>query len=124
MVARAGGGQAYFPAFFQPCRRAVPCIAARRLDTRHTATHMHGYPSPRLHATSTIAMPVITLPDGSQRSYPQPLTVEQVATDIGPGLAKAALAGKVDGQLVDTSYLIETDAQLAIITARDPDGLE
>ncbi len=69
-------------------------------------------------------MPVITLPDGSQRTYAQPVTVAQVAADIGPGLAKAALAGKVDGKLVDTSSVIESDASLAIVTAKDPEGLE
>jgi threonyl-tRNA synthetase len=69
-------------------------------------------------------MPVITLPDGSQRSYPGSVTVAQVAADIGRGLAKAALAGRVDGKLVDTSFLIESDATLAIVTARDPEGLE
>src|SRR5512139_1987845 len=69
-------------------------------------------------------MPVITLPDGSQRTYAGPVTVAQVAADIGPGLAKAALAGKVDGQLVDTSYAIERDASLAIVTGKDPEGLE
>ena len=69
-------------------------------------------------------MPVITLPDGSQHNYAAPVTVAQVATDIGPGLAKAALAGKVDGRLVDTSYLIERDASLAIVTSKDPEGLE
>jgi threonyl-tRNA synthetase len=69
-------------------------------------------------------MPVITLPDGSQRSYSEPVSVEKVAADIGPGLAKAALAGKVDGKLVDTSYLIDRDAKLAIVTDRDPEGLE
>jgi threonyl-tRNA synthetase len=69
-------------------------------------------------------MPVLTLPDGSQRSYADPVTVAQVAADIGPGLAKAALAGKVDGRLVDTSCPIESDAALAIVTARDPEGLE
>jgi threonyl-tRNA synthetase len=69
-------------------------------------------------------MPAITLPDGSVRRYAAPVTVAQVAADIGPGLAKAALAGKVDGQLVDTSCLIESDASLAIVTARDPEGLE
>ncbi|MDY0067941.1 MAG: threonine--tRNA ligase [Steroidobacteraceae bacterium] len=69
-------------------------------------------------------MPVITLPDGSQRSYSEPVTVEKVAADIGPGLARAALAGKVDGKLVDTSYLIDKDASLAIITDRDAEGLE
>jgi threonyl-tRNA synthetase len=69
-------------------------------------------------------MPVITLPDGSQRTYADPVTVAQVAADIGPGLAKAALAGRVDGRLVDTSFLIESDATLAIVTGRDADGLE
>ncbi len=69
-------------------------------------------------------MPVITLPDGSQRTYAEPVTVAQVAADIGPGLAKAALAGKVDDGLVDTSFLIESDAALAIVTGRDAEGLE
>jgi threonyl-tRNA synthetase len=69
-------------------------------------------------------MPAITLPDGSQRSFEQAVSVAAVAASIGPGLAKAALAGKVDGQLVDTSFLIESDASLAIVTARDPEGLE
>jgi threonyl-tRNA synthetase len=69
-------------------------------------------------------MPVITLPDGSQRSYAEPVSVEKVAADIGAGLAKAALAGKVDGRLVDTSYVIDKDAQLAIITGRDAEGVD
>ena len=69
-------------------------------------------------------MPIITLPDGSTRSFDQALTIHEVATDIGPGLAKAALAGKVNGELRDTSWLIETDVNLAIITARDEEGLE
>jgi threonyl-tRNA synthetase len=69
-------------------------------------------------------MPVITLPDGSQRTFAGPVTVAQVAADIGPGLAKAALAGKVDGKLVDTSFAIEQDAALAIVTGKDPEGLE
>jgi threonyl-tRNA synthetase len=69
-------------------------------------------------------MPVLTLPDGSQRSYADPVTVAQVAADIGPGLARAALAGKVDGRLVDTSYPIGSDAAVAVVTARDPEGLE
>ncbi|HET7570451.1 MAG TPA: TGS domain-containing protein, partial [Gammaproteobacteria bacterium] len=66
----------------------------------------------------------ITLPDNSQRKYDHPVTVAEVAADIGPGLAKAALAGKVDGKLVDTSYQIENDAQLAIVTGRDAEGLD
>jgi len=69
-------------------------------------------------------MPAVTLPDGSQRQYPEPITVAQVAEDIGTGLARAAIGGKVDEQLVDTAYLIEQDAELAIITAKDDDGLE
>ncbi|MCG8426412.1 MAG: threonine--tRNA ligase, partial [Chromatiales bacterium] len=69
-------------------------------------------------------MPVITLPDGSERSFDNPVSVADVAASIGPGLAKAALAGKVDGQLVDTSYTMAEDADLAIITARDDDALE
>ncbi|MCR9103812.1 MAG: threonine--tRNA ligase [Gammaproteobacteria bacterium] len=69
-------------------------------------------------------MPVITLPDGSQRSFENPVSVHAVAADIGPGLAKAALAGVVDGREVDTSHVIETDAQLAIITDKDEAGLE
>ncbi len=69
-------------------------------------------------------MPVITLPDGSQRSFEQPITVGDLAASIGAGLARAALAGKVDGRLVDTSHLIESDSAVAIVTARDPEGLE
>ena len=66
----------------------------------------------------------IQLPDGSKREFPQAVTVAEVAASIGAGLAKAALAGKVDGRLVDTSHLIESDAQLAIVTDKDADGLE
>jgi threonyl-tRNA synthetase len=69
-------------------------------------------------------MPVITLPDGSQRTYSEPVSVEKVAADIGPGLAKAALAGKVDDKLVDTSYQIDRDAKLSIVTSKDPEGLD
>ncbi|WP_438950786.1 threonine--tRNA ligase [Porticoccus sp.] len=69
-------------------------------------------------------MPVVTLPDGSQRKYQNPVTIHEVATDIGPGLAKAALAGKVGDNLVDTSYLIDSDAELAIITEKSDEGLE
>jgi threonyl-tRNA synthetase len=69
-------------------------------------------------------MPVVTLPDGSQREYPAPLTIAAVASSIGPGLAKAALAGKVDDTLVDLSYLIERDIHLAIVTDKDPEALE
>lgn len=66
----------------------------------------------------------ITLPDGSQREYPAPLTVAEVAASIGAGLAKAALAGKVDDKVVDTSFRIERDAKLSILTAKDPEGLD
>jgi len=69
-------------------------------------------------------VPVITLPDGSQRSFDRPISVAEVAQSIGAGLARAALAGRVDGRLVDTSYRIERDASLAIVTDRDPEGLE
>ncbi len=69
-------------------------------------------------------MPSITLPDGSQRHYPHAITVARIAADIGPGLAKAALAARVDGRLVDTTFLIEKDTSLGLITERDPEGLE
>src|SRR6202171_3314454 len=69
-------------------------------------------------------MPVITLPDGSQRQFDHAISVSEVAASIGPGLAKAALAGKVDGVLVDTSKLIDHDARLSIVTDKDPDGLD
>ena len=69
-------------------------------------------------------MPVVTLPDGSQRQYDSPLTIAQVAQSIGSGLAKAALAGKVNNELKDLSYLIESDIGLSIITEKDPEGLE
>ncbi|MDK3021780.1 threonine--tRNA ligase [Cupriavidus taiwanensis] len=69
-------------------------------------------------------MIAITLPDGSRREFPGPVTVAEVAQSIGAGLAKAALAGKVDGQLVDTSYKIERDAELAIVTDKDADGVD
>ncbi len=69
-------------------------------------------------------MPVLTLPDGSQRRFDHPVTVAELAASIGPGLAKAALAGRVDGQLVDTSHRIERDATVAIVTDKDPAALE
>ena len=71
-----------------------------------------------------LKMIAVKLPDGSQRQFEAPLTVAQVAASIGAGLAKAALAGKVDGKLVDTSYLIDKDVELAIVTDKDADGLE
>ena len=69
-------------------------------------------------------MPVITLPDDSQRSYDAPLSVMDIAVDIGPGLARALLAAEVDGRLVDASHLVDADANVRIITARDEEGLE
>ncbi len=69
-------------------------------------------------------MPIITLPDGSQRSFEHSVTVAEVAQSIGAGLAKAALAGKVNGELVDTSFLIEEDVALSIITSRDAEGVD
>ena len=69
-------------------------------------------------------MPLITLPDGSSKPFEHPPTVRDVAASIGPGLAKAAIAGRVDGKLVDLSFPIEQDAELAIVTERDDDALE
>ena len=69
-------------------------------------------------------MPAIRLPDGSVRQFDAPVSVAAVAAAIGPGLAKAALAGKVDGKVVDTSFVIDHDAALAIVTDKDPEGLD
>ena len=69
-------------------------------------------------------MPKVTLPDGSSRDYSQAISIFDVASDIGPGLAKAALAGKVDGELVDTSFIIKKDAELAIVTSKNDEALE
>src|SRR5579863_6774203 len=69
-------------------------------------------------------MPAITLPDGSQKHFDHPISVAEVAASIGPGLAKAALAGKVNGKLVDTSASIDQDATLSIVTDKDPEGLD
>ncbi len=69
-------------------------------------------------------MPNITLPDGTVREYPEPVTVMEVAESIGAGLARATLAGKVDGRLVDASQRIDDDAELSIVTERDPEGIE
>jgi threonyl-tRNA synthetase len=69
-------------------------------------------------------MPVITLPDGSTRAFDSPVSVMQVAEDIGPGLAKATLAGRVNDELVDASFVMSDDASLAIVTSRDDDALE
>lgn len=69
-------------------------------------------------------MPVITLPDGSQREYPQAVTVMDIAQSIGSGLAKATLAGKVNGKIVDAAFLVDHDAQVQILTGKDAEGLE
>src|SRR5687768_3456444 len=70
------------------------------------------------------AMPNIRLPDGSSKSFPNPVTVAEIAQAIGAGLARAALAGKVNGKIVDTGYRVEADADVAIITERDPEGID
>ncbi|HVB48932.1 MAG TPA: TGS domain-containing protein, partial [Burkholderiales bacterium] len=69
-------------------------------------------------------MPNITLPDDSVKSFPGSVTVAEIAQSIGAGLARAALAGRVEGRLVDTSHRVDSDARVAIVTERDPDGLE
>ncbi|HIF48010.1 threonine--tRNA ligase [Candidatus Thioglobus sp.] len=69
-------------------------------------------------------MPIITLPDGTKKTFDQALSVFEVAKSIGSGLAKATLAGKVNGELVDASYMIESDASVSIVTAKDDEGLE
>src|SRR6476660_6017630 len=66
----------------------------------------------------------VKLPDGSVRSYDQPVTVAEIAASIGPGLAKAALAGRVNGKLVDTAQRVESDSEVSIVTDKDPDGLD
>ena len=68
-------------------------------------------------------MPIITLPDGSQRTFDNPVSVIDVAADIGPGLAKATIAGIVDGREVDSSHVIESDSKLSILTDRSDEGL-
>ncbi|WP_275287736.1 threonine--tRNA ligase [Halomonas elongata] len=69
-------------------------------------------------------MPIVTLPDGSQRSFDEPLSIMQLAESIGTGLAKACVAGRIDGELVDAADVIDHDAEVAIVTARDPEGLD
>jgi len=69
-------------------------------------------------------MPTIVLPDGSEKQFEKAVSVHEVAASIGEGLANAALAGRVDGELVDTSFTIEADATLAIVTARDDEGID
>src|ERR1700692_870074 len=72
----------------------------------------------------TRTMPDVRLPDGAAKHFDAPITVAEVASAIGPGLAKAALAGRIDGKLVDTSFVIDRNASLAIVTDKDPDGLD
>ena len=69
-------------------------------------------------------MPTITLPDGTQKAFEQPVTVAEVAASIGAGLASAALAGRVNDALVDTSFAVQDDSDLSIITARDEEGVD
>ena len=69
-------------------------------------------------------VPVVRLPDGSERKFDQPVTVMEVATSIGSGLARAAIAGKINGKLADTSDLIKNDSDLSIVTEKDAEGLE
>jgi threonyl-tRNA synthetase len=69
-------------------------------------------------------MPNITLPDGSSRQFDDPVSVMDIASDIGPGLARATLAGKVNGSLVDAAFVVDDDAEVAIVTSRDDDALE
>lgn len=76
------------------------------------------------HHWKGFIMPVITLPDGSKREFAQPVSTYDVAMDIGPGLAKACIAGRVNGELKDACDVIESDSDLSIITAKDDDGLE
>jgi threonyl-tRNA synthetase len=69
-------------------------------------------------------MPLISLPDNSTRNFKNPVTIDDIAKDIGAGLAKAAVAGKIDGQLVDASEIISDDCNVEIITVKDDEGLE
>ena len=91
-------------------------------------THLDGMrvsrsiPLARTTSCNMVRMPVITLPDGSQKQFDHAVSVADIAAGIGPGLAKAALAGKVNGRLVDTSTLIDHDAAVSIVTDKDPDG--
>ena len=81
-------------------------------------------PLARTTSCNMVLMPVITLPDGSQKQFDHAVSVADIAAGIGPGLAKAALAGNVNGRLVDTSTVIDHDAAVSIVTDKDPAGLE
>ena len=94
------------------------------VKSRHSGLPVKSAARPRFFFFLIKNMIQVTLPDASKRDFPQPVTVAEVAASIGAGLAKAALGGKVDGLLVDTSFLIERDSSLAIITAKDAEGLE
>ena len=69
-------------------------------------------------------MPIITLPDGSKKQYDRPISVYEIASDIGPGLASATIAGEVDGKLCDACDVVKNDAALRIITSSDEEGVE
>ena len=69
-------------------------------------------------------MPIITLPDGTEKKYDSAVTIDQIASEIGPGLAKAALAGRVNGELIDTCIPITQNSHIQIITSKDDEGLE
>ena len=69
-------------------------------------------------------MPTITLPDGTQKQFDHPVTIQQVAESIGPGLAKATIAGRIDGELADACVEIENDAKVEIVTNKDADGVD
>ena len=97
----------------------VPTLSLGQPSLSKSAARPHFFTS----VTGTL-MPQIKLPDGSLRSFDAPLSVGAVAASIGAGLARVALAGKVDGKLVDTSFVIERDCELAIVTERDAEGLE
>src|SRR5436853_7066101 len=96
----------------------------RQLDARTSSPFREKVRLDRTFLLLETFMISVQLPDGSQRAFDLPVSVADVAASIGPGLAKAALAGRIDGKLVDTAHLIEHDAKLAIVTDKDPDGLE
>lgn len=113
------------PAQFIPsCAGASPFAETQRPTPASRVSVLRAHEASEGAAAYNRRMPEITLPDGSRRSYEEPPSVAEVAADIGPGLARAALAGRVGGQLVDTDFRIENDADVAIVTARDADGLE
>src|SRR5690606_26253340 len=122
------------PPTTQPCRRRGSTNEARGATWTLPRPTVDTRPRPPYPAGALVAlfccppsaspMIAITLPDGSRREFDNPVTVADVAASIGAGLAKAALAGKVDGRLVDTSFRIDRDAELAIVTDKSPEALE